>query len=195
MAKFAHSLKQFEPIAWQLSNSDLTRIQDVVAPLLIQIPYGKTGALHNLISIIQLEAAYITRYDAAFPKPSRIGAYCPSIDNNATSIVFTRTEAAHKAKRADHATYKTARQEMAQFILALCVHILMQGFTMKAKDTAEQGIKFSCPKMMPCSDGTAPFSILPRLLNSSHPLLQKQNWGHFSSHPKKWWQLETYWNK
>ena len=67
-----------------------------------------------------------------------------------------------------------------------CVHILTQDFTMKAKDAAEQELTFLFLKTMPCPDGTAPFSIFPKLLNSSCHLLQKQNWGHFSLQPKKW---------
>ena len=51
------------------------RIREVVAPLLLQIPYNKTGAVHNLIGLIQLEAAYITRYGAAFLEPTRVEVY------------------------------------------------------------------------------------------------------------------------
>ena len=42
--------------------------------LLLQIPYDKTVAVHNLIRFIRPEAAYIRRYSAAFPKPARLGA-------------------------------------------------------------------------------------------------------------------------
>ena len=87
VAKFAHSLEQFEPIVGQPSNTDLTRIREVVAPLLLQIPYNETGAVHNLIGLIRPEAAYITRYGAAFPKPTRVGSYDASIDDGATAVV------------------------------------------------------------------------------------------------------------
>ena len=113
VAKFAHSLEQIDPIAGQPSDSDLTRIREVVAPLPLQILYDKKGAVHNLIGLIWLEAAYITRYSAAFPETAMVGAYDPSIDENATAVVRARTEAAHKAKRADRATYETARRETA----------------------------------------------------------------------------------
>ena len=49
----------------------------------------------------------------------RLGAYNNNIDNNATSVVHARLEAAHKAKRANRATFKTARQETTQFVLAV----------------------------------------------------------------------------
>ena len=117
--KFAHSLEKFDSIAGQPSDSDLTIIRELIAPLLLQIPYDKTGAVHNLIGRIWPEAAYITRYGAEFPIPTSFGAYDPSIDDDSTAVVSTRTEAVHKAKRADRATYKTARRETAQFILTV----------------------------------------------------------------------------
>ena len=49
----------------------------------------------------------------------KVGAYNATINDDATAIIRARTEAAHKAKRADCATYETARRETAQFILAI----------------------------------------------------------------------------
>ena len=54
VAKFAHSLDNFDPVVGQLSNSDLTRLREAVAPLLLQIPYDETGVVHNLIDLIRL---------------------------------------------------------------------------------------------------------------------------------------------
>ena len=90
MAKFAHSLDNFDPIVGQPSNSDLTRIWEAVAPLLLQIPYDETGAIHNLIGLIRPETAYVARYGAAFPKTARFGAYDPSIENDSTAVVCVR---------------------------------------------------------------------------------------------------------
>ena len=59
---FAHSLKNFEPIIGNLSNSDLTRLREAVATLLLHIPYDERGAFHNLIGLIRPEAAYVARY-------------------------------------------------------------------------------------------------------------------------------------
>ena len=59
MAKLDHSIEKFGPIARQPLDSDLTRIREVVAYLLLQTPHDETGAVHNLIGLIQLEAAYI----------------------------------------------------------------------------------------------------------------------------------------
>ena len=79
-------------------------------PLLLQIPYDETGAVHNLIDLIRPKDAYVACYGNAFHEPKRVGAYNPNIDDDATAIVRARLEAAHKANRADHATFETARR-------------------------------------------------------------------------------------
>ena len=118
MAKFATALDHFKPITEQLSDTNLTRIREAVVPLLLQIPYDKTGGKHNLIGLIRLKLAYVTRYGEAFPKPKRVGAYNLEIDDNATAVVQARQEAAHKVRPADRTTFETARQETTEFVLA-----------------------------------------------------------------------------
>ena len=117
--KFAHSLDNFEPIDRQPSDTDLTRLREAVASLLLQIPNEETGAVHNLIGLIRPEAAYVARCSESFPNTTRVGAYDSTIDNDATSVFRVRSEAAHKAKRVDRATYEMERQETTQFVLAV----------------------------------------------------------------------------
>ena len=117
--KFSHSLDNFKPIDGQPSDTDLTILREAVAPLLLQIPYDETGAVHDLIVLIRPEAAYAARYGEAFPDTTKVGAYGSTIYNDATSVVRARSEADHKAKRADCATYETARRETTQFVLAV----------------------------------------------------------------------------
>ena len=119
VAKFAHSLDNFKPLDGKPSDSDLTRIREAVTPLLLQILYDETGSVHNLIGLIWPEAAYVARYSKVFPEPTRVGAYNKNIDDDATAVARARSEAAHKAKRVDRATYETARQETTQFVLAV----------------------------------------------------------------------------
>ena len=97
MARFAHSLINFDLIDGKRSDTDLTRLREAVAPLLLQIPYDETGAVHNLIVRIRLEAAYVARYGKALPEPTRVRAYDATIYDNATDVVRARSEAAHKA--------------------------------------------------------------------------------------------------
>ena len=117
--KFAHYLNNFEPINGQPSGTDHTRLQKAVSPLLLQIPYDETGAVHNLIGLIRTEAAYVVCYGETFPDPTRVGAYDTNIDDDDTASVCARSEVAHKAKRADRATYETARWETKKFLLAV----------------------------------------------------------------------------
>ena len=119
VAKFAHALNNFDSIDRQPSDTDLTRLREASAPLLLQILYDETGAVHNLICRICLEAAYTARYVEALPDPTRVEAYNPNIDDNATAIVCARSKASHKAKRVDRAAFETARWETTQFVLAV----------------------------------------------------------------------------
>ena len=81
---------------------------------------------HTLIDLIRPEAACVARYGKAFPEPTRVGAYDKTIDDNTTAVVRARTEAAHKSKRADRATYETARRETTQFVLAVVADTWVQ---------------------------------------------------------------------
>ena len=126
VAKFSHCLDNFEPIDRQTSDSDLTIIREAVAPLLLQIPYDEMGAVHNLIGLIRTEVVNVARYGEAFPKPTRVGAYDKNIDNDTTAVVRARSKAAQKSKRADRATYETARQETTQLVLTVAADTWVQ---------------------------------------------------------------------
>ena len=119
VAKFAHALDNFKPITGQPSDTDLTRLWEAVAPLLLQIPYDETGGKHNLVGLIRPNLAYVACYGEAFLNPNRVGACDPDIDNDATAVFRARLEVAHKAKRADRATFETVRRETTQFVLAV----------------------------------------------------------------------------
>ena len=117
VTKFSAALDNFE--LDQPSDSDLTRLREAIALLLLQIPYDETGGTHNLIGIIRAKPAYLKRHSKTFPEPTRVGAYDLDIDDNTTAVVRARLKAAHKAQRADRATFDTARQETTQFMLAV----------------------------------------------------------------------------
>ena len=117
--KFSAALDHLEPILNQLLDTDLTRLREAVAPLLLQILYDETGGTHNLIGIIRAKPAYLKRYGKAFPEPKRFGAYDLEIGDDATAVVRARLEVAYKAWRADRATFETARQETTHFVIAV----------------------------------------------------------------------------
>ena len=66
-----------------------------------------------------MKTAYLKRYGEAFPEPKRVGAYNFEIENDATAVVRTRLEAAHKARHADRTTFETARRKTTQFVLVV----------------------------------------------------------------------------
>ena len=119
VAKFATAINHFELITEKTSDTDLTILQDAVAPLLLQISYNETGGKHNLISIIRSKITYVKRYGEAIPRPKRVRAYNLEINDNATDVVRARQEAAHKARHADRTTFETARWETTQFVLVV----------------------------------------------------------------------------
>ena len=82
--------------------------------------------VHNLIRLIRSEAAYVARYGKALPESTRVGAYDKTIDDNATAVVRARTEAAHKAKRANRATFDTAQWGTTKFVLAVVTDTWVQ---------------------------------------------------------------------
>ena len=90
VAKFATTLNNFALIMGQPSETDLTRLREAVAPLLLQIPYEETGGKHNLIGLIRSKLAYVARYSEAQPDTKRVGAYDLDIDDNATTVVCAR---------------------------------------------------------------------------------------------------------
>ena len=71
------------------------------------------------IGLIRSKLAYVARYGEAFPEPKRVGAYDLDIEDDATGVVRARQEASHKTRRADRATFETARRETTQFVLAV----------------------------------------------------------------------------
>ena len=123
VAKFATAVDHLEYITEQPLDTDLTRLREAVAPLLLQIPYDETGGKDNLIGIIRSKTAYVNRYGEAFPEPKRVGAYNLEINNDAMAVIRERQEASHKARRADRSTFETARRETTQFVLAVVVDI------------------------------------------------------------------------
>ena len=108
VAEFETALDNFDPITEQPSDTDLTRLREAVALLLLQILYDEIGGKHNLTGLIWSKLAYVTCYGEAFHEPKKVGAYDLDIDNEATAAFRMRQEAAHKARRTDRATFGTA---------------------------------------------------------------------------------------
>ena len=116
VAKFSEALKLFEPIEYQPSIRDLTKILKFLTQLLLQIPFDETEGKDNLVGVINLTSNYQSRYGQAFVIPQRVGAYDEAIADDAKAVMRSKMEAKHRARRVDKSTYETARQETVHFI-------------------------------------------------------------------------------
>ena len=113
---FATAATAFQPIIGQPSDDDLTALQDILYPLLLDIPYDdQPGGTHNLIGIIEPTIAYQNRWGAPFPIPARPPAY-PAIPNDATAVVRARSEAEHAILVRDFAAFEAAERAVAKFV-------------------------------------------------------------------------------
>ena len=113
---FATAAATFQPIVGQPSDDDLTALQDVLYPRLLEIPYDdQPGGTHNLIGLIEPTPTYQHRWGAPFPIPVRPPAY-PAIPNDATAVVRARSEAEHAILVKDFAAYEAAERAVAKFI-------------------------------------------------------------------------------
>ena len=65
---FATAATTFQHIAGQPSNDDLTVLQDILYPLLLNIPYDEDGT-HNIIGLIEPPDSYVETWGATFPIP------------------------------------------------------------------------------------------------------------------------------
>ena len=102
-ALFATAATSIALIAGQPTDDDLTRLRDVLYPLLLDIPYDETEDGHNLIGLIEPTTIYTTRWGAAFPIPVRLPAY-PAIADDASAVVRARSEANHTILVRTHPT-------------------------------------------------------------------------------------------
>ena len=80
VTKLTDALEKFELIDRDTSDTNLTRIREVLALLLLQILYDKIVGTYNLIGLIRPVAAYTTRYCVEFAEPARFGTYNATID-------------------------------------------------------------------------------------------------------------------
>ena len=80
----------------------MTQIYDAIANIFYPIRYDSVGRKHNLMGLIEEDAAYATEYVESFPWPERPGIYASDIyTTNDASLDIRKEEAVHKAKIID----------------------------------------------------------------------------------------------
>ena len=102
IAKFEAAFKAFETTNERPTDLYVTQIYDAIAKIFYPIRYDRVGATHNLMGLINEDAAYATEYGKSFPWLSRLGIYASYIDTTKfTSLDSLKKEAVRKTRIAD----------------------------------------------------------------------------------------------
>ena len=102
IAKFEAAFEAFETTDESPNNLYVTQIYDAIAKIFYPIRYDSVGDRHNLMGIIDNDAAYVNEYSELFPRPARPGIYASDIDTTKDASLDSRkNEAVHKASIAD----------------------------------------------------------------------------------------------
>ncbi len=114
---FKEAYDTFPPLEGKPTNDDLLAIRRTLLPLLMVIPYDQLGGIHSLVAILT-EA---TKYEAdhgnkKFVRPQRLPLYNDTIADDATIVIRVRSEAAHKSRLNDYASYEAAERGVAKFL-------------------------------------------------------------------------------
>ena len=116
----AKATEEYTPILGQPTDDDIFKMRETLMPILHNIEFANFvpagGNAHNLVGIIQEPSAYHADWHAAFPRPARPAPYDTNIDDNATSVVKNRMEAAHRTLIDDYNAYIAAEKGVSHFI-------------------------------------------------------------------------------
>ena len=84
----------------------------------MEIPYNQVGGIHSLTAIITDGVRYAADHggNVFFNRPVCLPLYDASIADNATTVVRVRSEAAHKARLDDYASFEAAERGAAKFL-------------------------------------------------------------------------------
>ena len=110
----------FAAISGKPADNDLTRVEKVIYPLLLSVPYDQAEGIHNLRGIITPAATYDKTYGSPFPIPKRPASYSTSIKKDATDGDPRREEAVHKGIQEDFNfnLYAAAKRGTKAFLVA-----------------------------------------------------------------------------
>jgi hypothetical protein len=114
---FKEAYDTFPPLKGKPTDDDLHAIRRALLPLLMIIPYDQLGGVHSLVAILTDAAKYKADHgNKKFVRPKRLPLYDASIDDDAKTVVQVRSEAAHKSRLNDYASYEAAKRGVAKFL-------------------------------------------------------------------------------
>ena len=102
----------------------MTQIYDDISKIFYPMRYDSVGARHNLMELIDKEAAYATNYSKSFPRPARPGIYASDIDTTKDAYLDSRkNEAVHKTRIAEWEIYCMDEIEANRFIVRVVADV------------------------------------------------------------------------
>jgi hypothetical protein len=114
---FKEARDSFPPIKGKPTDDDLLLIQEMLLPILMEIPYDQLGGIHSLTAILWDIVTYAADHGGnAFKRPIQLPLYDGNIADDATTVIRVRAEAAHKARLDDYASYEAAERGAAKFL-------------------------------------------------------------------------------
>ncbi len=114
---FKEAYDTFPPLEGKPTDDNLLAIRRTLLPLLMVIPYDQLGGIHSLVAILTEATKYGANHgNKKFIRPQRLPLYGDTIANDATTVIRVRSEAAHKSRLDDYASYEAAECGVAKFL-------------------------------------------------------------------------------
>ena len=80
ISKFEAAFEAYETTVERPTDLYVAQIYDAIAKIFYLIRYDSVGVRHNLMGLIDEDAAYATEYGELFPRPDCPGIYATDID-------------------------------------------------------------------------------------------------------------------
>ena len=115
---FKEAHDSFPVIEGKPTDDNLLSIQEILLPILMEIPYNQLRGVHSLTAILNKEAArYATDHGGkAFKCPICLPLYDNITPNNATMVVRIHAELAHKSCLNIYASSNAAKRGATKFL-------------------------------------------------------------------------------
>ena len=117
VTQFAEAILSFDNIIGQPTDSDIVRLFETMAHILLTIPYDEAHAKDSLIGLIYSKAEYMAEFTLEFIHPTKPWIYDTTIPNDTTDGLRAMKEAVHKLVRSNYGLYEAAEQGAHQLIL------------------------------------------------------------------------------
>ena len=106
----------FGNIAVKTTNDDMPRMNRMLLPILLNIPYDQVNITHNLSVLISPSAKYTAEYGTAFQSQTRPKPYIPTITTTMSDAERRKAEATHSARKEDYILNEADEMVLMRFL-------------------------------------------------------------------------------